>query len=237
MRWSAPKFTGRPNTCNAAAPSSFWRVQCGVVADRRAAARGVVTHSSAPRRPPCAVRSRRVPRRSRALFVARRRGAFELAAIEAYGATLHHCARRSLRAKRPAPPVHTPRAILVHPYTMPGDRRHAPLSLATAHQCDGKIDAGDRSGRCGGLRPARRFALRATAPAPVVPVQNLRALRKPRRRFASGQRARRLTPDTPSARPARHAGGGRTAFCRRVPRKCWSSTTPDDRRDALFGRD
>lgn len=161
------------------------------------AARGVVTHSSGNHGAALALAART---RGIACHVVVPEGAVKskLVAIEAYGATLHHCAPTI--AAREAACAQVQRdtgAILVHPYT---DARviagQGTAALELVNQCDGALDAVIVPVGGGGLASGTALAVAAMAPnARLFLAEPAGAAET----FASLEQGRRVTdfvPDT-----------------------------------------
>jgi threonine dehydratase len=161
------------------------------------AARGVVTHSSGNHGAALALAA---GTRGIACHVVVPEGAVKskLAAIEAYGATLHHCA--ATIAAREAACAQVQRdtgAILVHPYT---DARviagQGTAALELLNQCDGAIDAVIVPVGGGGLASGTALAVAAMAPNARVFLAEPAGAAETAASLAKGTRVTDFVPNT-----------------------------------------
>ena len=161
------------------------------------AARGVVTHSSGNHGAALALAA---STRGIACHVVVPEGAVKskLAAIEAYGATLHHCA--ATIAAREAACAQVQRdtgAILVHPYT---DARviagQGTAALELLNQCDGALDAVIVPVGGGGLASGTALTFAAMAPNARVFLAEPAGAAETAASLAQGTRVTDFVPDT-----------------------------------------
>ncbi|MCC8363051.1 pyridoxal-phosphate dependent enzyme [Lysobacter sp. A6] len=161
------------------------------------AARGVVTHSSGNHGAALALAART---RGIACHVVVPEGAVKskLAAIEAYGATLHHCAPTI--AAREAACAQVQRdtgAILVHPYT---DARviagQGTAVLELLNQCDGALDAVIVPVGGGGLASGTALAVAAMAPNARLFLAEPAGAAETAASLEQGRRVTDFVPDT-----------------------------------------
>ena len=183
QRAGAFKFRG---ACNA-----VWSL-----ADEQAA-RGVVTHSSGNHGAALALAART---RGIACHVVVPEGAVrsKLAAIEAYGATLHHCAPTiAAREAACADVQRATGAVLVHPYTDPrviAGQGTAALELLT--QCDGPLDAVIVPVGGGGLAAGTALVVEALAPHATLFLAEPAGAAETAASMAQGRRVVDFVPDT-----------------------------------------
>jgi threonine dehydratase len=161
------------------------------------AARGVVTHSSGNHGAALALAART---RGIACHVVVPEGAVKskLAAIEAYGATLHHCAATiAAREAACAQLQHDTGAMLVHPYT---DARviagQGTAALELMNQCDGALDAVIVPVGGGGLASGTALAVAATLPNARVFLAEPAGAAETAASLAQGRRVTDFVPDT-----------------------------------------
>lgn len=161
------------------------------------AARGVVTHSSGNHGAALALAART---RGIACHVVVPEGAVKskLAAIEAYGATLHHCAP-TIAAREAACALvqRETGAMLVHPYT---DARviagQGTAALELLNQCDGALDAVIVPVGGGGLAAGTVLSVAAMAPNARVFLAEPAGAAETAASIAQGTRVTDFTPDT-----------------------------------------
>jgi threonine dehydratase len=183
QRTGAFKFRG---ACNA-----VWAL------DEAEAARGVVTHSSGNHGAALALAART---RGIACHVVVPEGAVrsKLAAIEGYGATLHHCAPTIAAREAACAQVQADTgARLVHPYTDPlviAGQGTAALELLQA--CGGALDALIVPVGGGGLSSGTAIVAAAVAPACRVYVAEPSGAADTARSLAAGSRDVDFVPDT-----------------------------------------
>ena len=161
------------------------------------AARGVVTHSSGNHGAALALAARS---RGIACHVVVPEGAVrsKLVAIEAYGATLHHCAANiAAREAACAAVQHDTGAILVHPYTDPRViAGQGTAALELVNQCGGELDAVIVPVGGGGLASGTALALRAVAPHSMLFLAEPAGAAETAASLAAGRRVVDFTPDT-----------------------------------------
>jgi threonine dehydratase len=183
QRAGAFKFRG---ACNA-----VWSL-----ADEQAA-RGVVTHSSGNHGAALALAART---RGIACHVVVPEGAVrsKLVAIEAYGATLHHCAPTI--AAREAACAEVQRdtgAVLVHPYTDPRViAGQGTAALELLNQCDGPLDAVIVPVGGGGLAAGTALVVEALAPNATLFLAEPAGAAETAASLAQGHRVVDFVPDT-----------------------------------------
>src|SRR5207342_1731856 len=161
------------------------------------ASRGVVTHSSGNHGAALALASRT---RGIACHVVVPEGAVEskLAAIRAYGATLHRCAPTiAAREAMCAQLQRDTGAMLVHPYT---DARviagQGTAALELMNQCDGALDAVIVPVGGGGLASGTALAVAATLPNSRVFLAEPAGAAETAASLAQGHRVTDFVPDT-----------------------------------------
>jgi threonine dehydratase len=161
------------------------------------AARGVVTHSSGNHGAALALAART---RGIACHVVVPDGAVQskLAAIQAYGATLHHCAPTiAAREAACADVQRDTGAVLVHPYT---DARviagQGTAALELLNQCDGALDALIVPVGGGGLAAGTALVARAMAPNARIFLAEPAGAAETAASFAAGRRVVDFVPDT-----------------------------------------
>jgi threonine dehydratase len=161
------------------------------------AARGVVTHSSGNHGAALALAA---STRGIACHVVVPEGAVasKLAAIQAYGATLHHCAPTI--AAREAACAQLQRdtgAVLVHPYT---DARviagQGTAALELLNQCDGALDAVIVPVGGGGLASGTALSVAAMAPGARLFLAEPAGAAETAASLAKGERVTDFVPDT-----------------------------------------
>jgi threonine dehydratase len=161
------------------------------------ASRGVVTHSSGNHGAALALAART---RGIACHVVVPEGAVrsKLAAIEAYGATLHHCAPTiAAREAACADVQRATGAILVHPYTDPRViAGQGTAALELLNQCDGALDALIVPVGGGGLASGTALVARAMAPGMPVFLAEPAGAAETAASLAEGRRVTDFTPDT-----------------------------------------
>jgi threonine dehydratase len=161
------------------------------------AARGVVTHSSGNHGAALALAA---STRGIACHVVVPEGAVKskLAAIEAYGATLHHCAATiAARETACAAVQRDTGALLVHPYT---DARviagQGTAALELLNQCDGALDAVIVPVGGGGLASGTALTVAAMAPNARVFLAEPAGAAETAASLAQGVRVVDFVPDT-----------------------------------------
>jgi threonine dehydratase len=161
------------------------------------ASRGVVTHSSGNHGAALALAA---STRGIACHVVVPEGAVasKLAAIQAYGATLHHCAPTI--AAREAACAQLQRdtgAVLVHPYT---DARviagQGTAALELLNQCDGALDAVIVPVGGGGLASGTALSVAAMAPGARLFLAEPAGAAETAASLAKGERVTDFVPDT-----------------------------------------
>jgi threonine dehydratase len=161
------------------------------------AARGVVTHSSGNHGAALAMAART---RGIACHVVVPEGAVKskLAAIEAYGATLHHCAPTiAAREAACADVQRETGAQLVHPYTDPRViAGQGTAALELLNQCDGGIDALIVPVGGGGLASGTVLTATAMAPNARVFLAEPSGAAETAASLAQGRRVTDFVPDT-----------------------------------------
>ena len=161
------------------------------------AERGVVTHSSGNHGAALALAART---RGIACHVVVPEGAVrsKLAAIEGYGATLHHCAPTiAAREAACAALQRDTGAVLVHPYT---DARviagQGTAALELLNQCDGALDAVIVPVGGGGLASGTALAVAAMAPGVRVFLAEPAGAAETAASLAQGRRVTDFVPNT-----------------------------------------
>lgn len=161
------------------------------------AARGVVTHSSGNHGAALALAA---GTRGIACHVVVPEGAVrsKLAAIEAYGATLHHCAPTiAAREAACADVQRDTGAVLVHPYTDPRViAGQGTAALELLHQCDTQLDALLVPVGGGGLASGTALVARAQANPLHVFLAEPSGAAETAASFARGKRVVDFVPDT-----------------------------------------
>ena len=161
------------------------------------AARGVVTHSSGNHGAALALAART---RGIACHVVVPEGAVKskLVAIEAAGATLHHCAPTiAAREAACAEVQRVTGAVLVHPYTDPRViAGQGTAALELLNQCDGALDVLLVPVGGGGLASGTALVARAQARPLRVFLAEPAGAAETAASFAAGHRVTDFTPDT-----------------------------------------
>ena len=161
------------------------------------AGRGVVTHSSGNHGAALALAART---RGIACHVVVPAGAVKskLAAIEAYGATLHHCAPTiAAREAACADVQRTTGAVLVHPYTDPRViAGQGTATLELLNQCDGRLDALVVPVGGGGLASGTALVARTLAPDTRLFLAEPAGAAETAASIAAGRRVTEFVPDT-----------------------------------------